>query len=781
MKFALAFTALASAANNQAPVISLNLADCTYTGCMHPQGSGRTAAHGLEAKTQADGKSDNSFADECAVSQNHLPSDPGCQEPEASAYDHHDGAIDVTTSYTLFVSSGPKENPTPKHSTPSSIDLSVRGEWIIKYDASDKDGNEAETLTFALILNDEVAPACSGNIPGCHTGADGYRTYLENGNLEIELCDATDLAAGMTWSPVSQTNTNDLYDGSLDASNSIFSSGLKQQGSGAAISGSTSQVPSNLYKGITSALTLNYEITSEDFAGIFGTQNKNNVFTKTGEVVLQDTTSPVITSPAWPAAFECGFSPAAVDYTTDYTDCYDDWGATTKSTVSVKVNDAAITSSFSVFGDAGFYVNGATKPADVTLVYDVSDTHGNPAQTVSKTIALSDTLAPTLYITKSDGHTNGESTAEGDVCAHGGMTTGATDGDSTYTDHCTAFTTKDGHTTYTHSSDETNVDTSATMEDETQIQHSAGYAADYNFIVELMQEGTGYRCEDACASTTTTVEWHSSCSSGASGAHFDMRTPGTYYLKYSCTDGTHSTTACRTFINVDKTRPIISVIDAANQNDGTYVVEASRDNNYVDAGATCSDMIDGNISEDVEVSGDVVNMAAVGTYKITYNCQDSAEQTAIAAVRTVVVKDTTCPTCTLTGDATKSVEASFPYEDEGSSCTDTLDGELTPYVVGLDAVNVEETGVYVITYTATDAAQNDAAQCDQTAPTRTVTVEDNLKPVISLQYRGQQLMAESTSSVNGWVIGAVASAVSGVALLGYAATRKATVATSVPV
>jgi hypothetical protein len=55
-------------------------------------------------------------------------------------------------------------------------------------------------------------------------------------------------------------------------------------------------------------------------------------------------------------------------------------------------------------------------------------------------------------------------------------------------------------------------------------------------------------------------------------------------------------------------------------------------------------------------------------------------------------------------------------------------------------------------------------------------------PIISLSYKGSKLMAESTTStVNGWVIGAVASAVSGVALLGYAATRKATVATSVPV
>merc|ERR1712167_433492 len=100
-------------------------------------------------------------------------------------------------------------------------------------------------------------------------------------------------------------------------------------------------------------------------------------------------------------------------------------------------------------------------------------------------------------------------------------------------------------------------------------------------------------------------------------------------------------------------------------------VEASRDHGYVDAGATCSDMVDGNISQDVEVSGDVVNMAAVGTYKINYNCEDSAGQTAVQATRTVVVQDNTCPTCTIPGGAGQvviTVEASFPYTEEPSTC-----------------------------------------------------------------------------------------------------------------
>merc|ERR1712100_14170 len=94
------------------------------------------------------------------------------------------------------------------------------------------------------------------------------------------------------------------------------------------------------------------------------------------------------------------------------------------------------------------------------------------------------------------------------------------------------------------------------------------------------------------------------------------------------------------------------------------------------------------------------------------------------------------------------------------------------------------------------------------AALRTVIVKDNLPPVITLEQRRNiinsadgsekgswertvtkgevdhacvSLMAESTtSSANAWVIGSIASAVTGLALLGLS-TRRAAVATSVPV
>merc|ERR1711865_1279300 len=110
-----------------------------------------------------------------------------------------------------------------------------------------------------------------------------------------------------------------------------------------------------------------------------------------------------------------------------------------------------------------------------------------------------------------------------------------------------------------------------------------------------------------------------------------------------------------------------------------------------------------------------------------------------------------------------------------------------------------ETGKYIVTYRVKDKAGN--KQCK--VAKRTVIVSDTLPPVIALKLNGKLihtsgtknaanpafnkkinpflatgLMEEETTSVNGWVIGAIGAAVAGVALLGI--SQKPTVV-SVPV
>lgn len=240
-------------------------------------------------------------------------------------------------------------------------------------------------------------------------------------------------------------------------------------------------------------------------------------------------------------------------------------------------------------------------------------------------------------------------------------------------------------------------------------------------------------------------------------------------------------------------------------------VEATTDlqQSYDDEGATCFDTHDQDLTQNVVVMGDIVNLidAFSDCRHIQYECTNTAGLTS-SKIRTVCVKDTNCPTCTMNNPTVQkvTVEASFPYVDAGAECSDAFDGEK-PMVKRYNTlgeeqggVDVEMTGTYVITYTATDDSNND---CREANPRRTVVVMDTLKPVIGLQYgdkfmfkSGNQkhtlgtpartrsmhesfqnyfaLMAEASTGSSAFVLGAIASAVSGVALVSYAAQQRST-------
>jgi len=281
-------------------------------------------------------------------------------------------------------------------------------------------------------------------------------------------------------------------------------------------------------------------------------------------------------------------------------------------------------------------------------------------------------------------------------------------------------------------------------------------------------------------------------------------------------------------------KPILFVL----QGDDLHL-EATTEDNYVDAGATCSDLIDGNLNRAVRVSGDVVNLARPGAYHIKYDCANHEGISAYQAERIVYVEDNTCPVCKINAGPSE-IEASFPYADPGVTCYDSVDGALpASSVVVAGLPDVEQTGSYTITYRVQDAAGNwnDGAgtNCAGAASyKRVVEVVDSLKPVLALRltnkqgkdytvqmsaaadessktpmatmikdegsdswspaaqpYRpanpaygpshpaypvGDALMGEeASSSTSAWTIGAAVAAVAGVALLAFSQTRRTAV------
>jgi len=78
--------------------------------------------------------------------------------------------------------------------------------------------------------------------------------------------------------------------------------------------------------------------------------------------------------------------------------------------------------------------------------------------------------------------------------------------------------------------------------------------------------------------------------------------------------------------------PIISIVDGNAQ-----ILIENPQGNYIDSGANCSDQEEGDLSHQVEVSGQVVNMNIPGTYTVSYDCSDSDGNAAQTKNRTVFV------------------------------------------------------------------------------------------------------------------------------------------------
>ena len=130
---------------------------------------------------------------------------------------------------------------------------------------------------------------------------------------------------------------------------------------------------------------------------------------------------------------------------------------------------------------------------------------------------------------------------------------------------------------------------------------------------------------------------------------------GSYTVTYSVSDanGNAAANVVRTVSVVDTTKPLITLLGNA-----TETVEAKG--TYTDAGASASDILDGNLTGSV-TSVDTVNTDVLGSYTVTYSVSDTNGNPADPVVRTVSVVDTTKPVITLLGNATIQHEALIEF------------------------------------------------------------------------------------------------------------------------
>ena len=196
---------------------------------------------------------------------------------------------------------------------------------------------------------------------------------------------------------------------------------------------------------------------------------------------------------------------------------------------------------------------------------------------------------------------------------------------------------------------------------------------------------------------------------------------GAYKVKYNVTDssGNIASEVIRVVIVGDTGQPVIELT-------GGQSVDTEAGLVFVDPGYFSEDKVDGDLTGNVVVSGEV-NTAKIGTYQLAYNVKDSNGNAAVEMVRTVVVKDGMAPQVKLVGTGKVVLELGQEYQEKGAEAVDALDGDVTASVLIKSSVDLGKPGLYEVSYTAQDQSGNVSKPL-----IRLVKIEDTNAPSIVL-------------------------------------------------
>jgi|GEM_PF-2151200 hypothetical protein len=517
------------------------------------------------------------------------------------------------------------------------VDPTTPGTYTVTYNVTDAASNAATQVTRTVTVVAAAAPTIT-------LAGDNVIT------LEASATPFTDPGA----------SANDSFDG--DISTSIDTSG----------SVDTSTVGS---------YTLTYSVT--DAAGNAATQVTRTVN------VTADLTPPTITVNAPnPHTWETG----------PYE--YIDPGVTASDALDGDITNNVDTS--------GTY--DTSTPGSYTLTYNVSDSSGNAAIPVTRTLNVIAATPPSITLL-------GDATVTREAGSVAYTDAGATasdniDGDITanIVINNPVDATTAGSYTVTYDVTDTSGNAAAQVTRTVTIQAAAAPVITLSGEAEVTLEAGPTPYSDPGATANDNIDGDLTASIQTSGS-VDATTPGTYTLTYDVTDaaGNAATQVTRQVTVLASTPPTITLTG-----DNPQTIEGSAAATYTDPGFSANDNVDGDISARVVTSGSV-DPTAVGTYTLTYNVSDTAGNAATTVTRTVNVVDTTAPVISLRGDDPIYVAVGENYTEPGAEGVDAMDG--AGFDTALDAtdpkditktndVDTNVMGQYTRVYTATDAAGN---------------------------------------------------------------------------
>ena len=353
-------------------------------------------------------------------------------------------------------------------------------------------------------------------------------------------------------------------------------------------------------------------------------------------------------------------------------------------------------------------------PGTYLIDYDVQDSDGNDAETVTRTVTVQDTLRPIIALSY-----DGEVLQVGDHSDIGiGGVTNSPDGLPSETSETTVGdATRSGTWTLRLPAGQMPSEDAIPTADAWDLSDPDVAPARSIYIID--RDGT-------------------SLNDSVALPEFNNRS--TYLFQYDAQDqaGNHADQVVFALILDDQVAPTIT------RGDASETVEAASD--WTLAAATASDNIDGDLTANIIYSVENVttsttlgtdltyaeaaalfNTTQVGNYLVTMQVSDAAgiygsnnQNNTATAQKAISIQDTLAPVITLTGGAVVNVnvDPSGTYTDAGATAVDSFDGDLTgSVVVGGDVVDLSQAGTYTLTYNVSDNAGNAADQV-----TRTVNV-----------------------------------------------------------
>ncbi|MCA0894909.1 immunoglobulin-like domain-containing protein [Microbulbifer agarilyticus] len=136
---------------------------------------------------------------------------------------------------------------------------------------------------------------------------------------------------------------------------------------------------------------------------------------------------------------------------------------------------------------------------------------------------------------------------------------------------------------------------------------------------------------------------------------------------------------------------------------GANNVQLHHGEAYEDAGATANDNEDGDLTDQIVVTGLPITSNVPGNYVIGYRVTDSDGESA-SIERLVNVAENNAPTINLNGAASLEVEENTEFSDPGATANDAEDGNLNAKIDVTGEVDTATAGTYELSYSVTDSA-----------------------------------------------------------------------------